>query len=73
MEKHYIVMTKEWDFHAEGTGAWVWRLFTDSVVHESSLHVILDGLEASGKAYAYGEVQNCTCSACLREILEVVE
>ncbi len=65
-EKHIIVMVAEWDFHAEGTGAYVWKLFTDSVMPESSIQMVLAGLRASSKAFAYGEVQNCTCSACLK-------
>lgn len=65
-DKHFIVMTREWDPHAEGTGAWTWKLFTDSVMPETSLHVVLDGLMGAGKAFAYGEVQGCTCSTCLK-------
>ena len=64
-EKHFVVMTREWDPHADGEGAWLWRPFTDSVMPENSLQVVLDGLEAAGKVFAYGEVQGCTCSTCL--------
>ena len=65
-DKHFVVMTREWDPHAEEVGAWFWRLFTDSVMPETSLQVVLDGLMEAGKAFTYGEVQGCSCSTCLR-------
>ena len=64
-EKHFVVMVLEWAPYADGEGAWLWRLFTSSVMPESSLQVVLDGLEAAGKVFAYGEVQGCTCGTCL--------
>lgn len=53
MEKHFVVMTREWDPHAEESGAWLWKLFTDCVMPESSLQVVLDGLMEAGKAFAH--------------------
>ena len=53
-ELRYVIMVREWDPHADGDGAWMWKLFTDSKLSPEGLAVVKDGLDAAGKTYSVG-------------------